>query len=431
MCDLILETGQWTIDFEQIRPHKGKGAGKSYDERIDKSLKELCLIGSKSDDIKDFYFEGSFYVQRFSIHIWDNCERFYESRVHNVIAKKIPSQLILKHNLFEKSNQVGLEVIHPCPVDSFCQFPVDFVYTWVNNRDPNWQELYRRHAPEALKTSSESVSMDRFYNRDELKYSLRSVEKFAPWVRKVYIVTNCAPPDWLDLDHEKIVFVDHEEIFDESELPTFNSHAIESKLHHISGLSTHFVYFNDDMFLGRKTVKEDFFLSNGTSASVLESYGMVNGDLNKKDPDYLNAARNGKQLIEGRFLMTPTQLHTHSPYCLNTNVLDEMERHFKTLFKETGASRFRSINDISVVSFFYHHYAYHIGKSYRKKDKTVLLKRRSANMQKRIKEIRSFKCLSFCINDGNASSGDPDWDNIVTSLLMRLFPDRSSFEKKN
>ena len=35
-------------------------------------------------------------------------------------------------------------------------------------------------------------------------------------------------------------------------LPTFSSPAIEANLHRIPGLSEHFLYFNDDVFLGKK-----------------------------------------------------------------------------------------------------------------------------------------------------------------------------------
>jgi hypothetical protein len=35
-------------------------------------------------------------------------------------------------------------------------------------------------------------------------------------------------------------------------LPTFSSPAIEANLHRIAGLSEHFLYFNDDVFLGKK-----------------------------------------------------------------------------------------------------------------------------------------------------------------------------------
>lgn len=107
------------------------------------------------------------------------------------------------------------------------------------------------------------MSHERFADNNELKYSLRSIEKFAPWVNNVYIVTNGQVPVWLDLNHPKVKLVTHQDIFpNKSHLPTFSSPAIECNLHRIQGLSKQFIYFNDDIFLTSSVRKEDFFTQN-------------------------------------------------------------------------------------------------------------------------------------------------------------------------
>jgi len=112
---------------------------------------------------------------------------------------------------------------------------------------------------------AEDVAENRFFDNDELKYSMRSVEKHAPWIRNVYLVTNGQVPNWLDLSHSKIKLITHEQIFlNKSHLPTFSSPAIESHLHRIKGLSKRFLYFNDDVLLTRNIWPDDFFTkSNG------------------------------------------------------------------------------------------------------------------------------------------------------------------------
>ena len=45
----------------------------------------------------------------------------------------------------------------------------------------------------------EFASASRYRDNNELRYSLRSLAKFAPWIRHVYIVTNGQIPYWLDL----------------------------------------------------------------------------------------------------------------------------------------------------------------------------------------------------------------------------------------
>jgi len=112
----------------------------------------------------------------------------------------------------------------------------------------------------SIDNTNQDFSSNRFADNDELKYSLRSVEKFVPWVRKVFIVTNGQIPSWLDIHHPRIKLVTHEEIFvNKSHLPTFSSPAIESHIHRIPGLSKKFIYMNDDVFFGAPVWPDDFF----------------------------------------------------------------------------------------------------------------------------------------------------------------------------
>lgn len=97
-------------------------------------------------------------------------------------------------------------------------------------------------------------------DNEELRYSLRSVWKFAPWVRNIYLVTNGQIPAWLNIHHPRIHLVTHESIFlNKSHLPTFSSPAIECHLHRIPGLSEHFLYLNDDTMFGNHIHPSDFY----------------------------------------------------------------------------------------------------------------------------------------------------------------------------
>ena len=79
--------------------------------------------------------------------------------------------------------------------------------------------------------------MIKFSDFNQLKYSLRSIEMYAPWIRNIFIVTNGQKPSWVNIDHPRISIITHSEIFeDKSDLPTFNSMAIEVHLHKIPGL---------------------------------------------------------------------------------------------------------------------------------------------------------------------------------------------------
>mmetsp|Transcript_34187 Transcript_34187/g.88262 ORF Transcript_34187/g.88262 Transcript_34187/m.88262 type:complete len:1149 (-) Transcript_34187:393-3839(-) len=166
--------------------------------------------------------------------------------------------------------------------------PIDVVYTWVNGSDPRLiadiakykLEVYGSDDSEGVAalnvtanatmegnntdTSSQQDGANRWRDNSELKYSLRSIQQFAPWLRHVYIVTNGQIPNWLDLSHPRISIVTHEDIFlNRSHLPTFSSPAIETNLHRIPGLSKRFLYLNDDVMFGREVYPEDFYSPAG------------------------------------------------------------------------------------------------------------------------------------------------------------------------
>ena len=103
-------------------------------------------------------------------------------------------------------------------------------------------------------------SDNRYRDNEELRYSLRSVFRFAPWVRNIYVVTANQVPSWINMAHPRLHMINHDEIFQNAskDLPTFSSPAIESNLHRIPGLSQKFIYFNDDVMLGAPTWPEDF-----------------------------------------------------------------------------------------------------------------------------------------------------------------------------
>lgn len=140
--------------------------------------------------------------------------------------------------------------------------PIDFVLTWVDGNDPEWRA--RKRAAETAvggRASSdfEANGTDRYRDLGLLRYWFRGVERFAPWVRKVFFVTCGQKPDWLDETHPKLRLLDHREYIPAEWLPTFHSNTIELNLHRVPDLSERFVLFNDDTFLLRPCDPADFF----------------------------------------------------------------------------------------------------------------------------------------------------------------------------
>ena len=116
---------------------------------------------------------------------------------------------------------------------------IDLVYFWVNGNDPKW--IAKRQAFLADYTENEESCKGRYFDNEELKYSLRSIEKYAPWIRRIFIVTDNQVPTWLNTSHSKIQIVDHSEIIPHEYLPCFNSRVIEHHMHKIPGLAEHFL----------------------------------------------------------------------------------------------------------------------------------------------------------------------------------------------
>ncbi|WP_429235253.1 stealth conserved region 3 domain-containing protein [Aeromonas salmonicida] len=363
---------------------------------------------------------------RLNISYWIEKSDCYESINDHVIAKRIYKSAFYDIAPFKKGNIFYVRNMFQSNPSSNHNFKIDAVYTWVDHTDIKWQESYLNYKKERGNIAGDAVGLGRFFNRDELKFSLRSLERHASWINKIYIVTNCTPPKWLDVDNPKIKIINHNEIMPETSLPTFNSHAIEANIHKIEGLSNYFLYLNDDFFFSSDVKKEDFFLSNGVSISNLEPYGVVNGIVSKNNPDYINAALNGQRLLAETHNVTPTQLHQHSPYALRKDVLEEICKQYHAEVLQTTHNRFRSRTDISIPSFLYHHYSF-----INKQSSLGTLNCRYIGYSKRVNFWKMIPedTKTFCINDGGTSCNDDKWNVSIISYLDKLFNSKSNFER--
>jgi len=243
--------------------------------------------------------------------------------------------------------------------------PIDAVYTWVDGGDPNWirrrDDALHREPTERHHTAT---SKSRYISRDELRYSLRSLEMYASWVRRIHLVTDGQVPEWLDTDHPKINLVDHREIFsDTSVLPVFNSHAIESQLHHIPGLSDRYLYINDDVFFGRPVRPELFFEGNGVTRFFTAAYALGTAPSTENDAPALAAGKNNRAFMQRHFNRTVTKRFRHTPHPQNRLVLTEMEERYPELFTRVSGSSFRASHDYSIAASLHHYYAYATGRA--------------------------------------------------------------------
>ena len=139
---------------------------------------------------------------------------------------------------------------------------IDAVITWVDGSDKEYKKKIEKH----LSTSTNYKKQ--YLQANEIEYCVKSILRFAPFVRRIFIVTDNQKPSFNGLEDliasNKVKIVDHKEIFKgyEKYLPTFNIRSIDAMLHRIEGLSETFVYFNDDVFLINNIREEDWFVKN-------------------------------------------------------------------------------------------------------------------------------------------------------------------------
>lgn len=138
-------------------------------------------------------------------------------------------------------------------------FPIDAVYTWTDLA-----------APEAPNVPAASARANRFRDLGTLRWSIRGLLRFAPWLRTVFVATDGRVPPGLPAD-PRIRVVPHDAFFRHPEdLPTYSSYAIEANLGFLPGLAEHFVYLNDDMFVGRPLDPSELFEADGRAICRFE-----------------------------------------------------------------------------------------------------------------------------------------------------------------
>ena len=310
-------------------------------------------------------------------------------------------------------------------------FDIDMVFSWVDGNDPEFRA--RRAAAIANHVVGEGDGADaRIRQIDELKYALRSVHAFAPWVRRIFIATDSPVPEWL-APHPKVTIVRAEDHFsDLSALPVYNSHAVESQLHHIPGLAEHFLYSNDDMFFGRPLAPTMFFSPGGVTKFIEAGTRIGLGVNNPERSGFENAARVNRQLLWERFGKIITRHLEHTAAPLRRSVLCELEREFLDDFARTQTSRFRASTDISVTNSLYHYYALMTGRAVQQESAKVLyvdttLRSGLAKLPM-LRKKRRFDF--FCLNDGSFPEVSArERADVVGEFLERYFPVPAPWER--
>lgn len=327
---------------------------------------------------------------------------------------------------------------------------IDFVITWVDDNDPIWQEAFRAYLPQSQYT--DDVRCLRYRNWDNLRYLFRGVEKFAPWVNQVHLVTCGHIPDWLNTNAPKLHLVKHSDYIPNEYLPTFNSDTIILNLHRIEELSEQFVFFDDDMFLIDK-VESKFFFRNGLPCdkaafnalsptgvfmhNIVNNIEIINTTFNKhkmlcKHPWKWFSHHAGTKLLRTLFL-SPWPHFTgfydpHLPQVFLKSTFEEVWEKNEDILLSTTASRFRSITDVTSWLIRYWQLVKGDFVPLNVNRDGVCFSISDDSLDQIVRTIESQKKRIVCLNDGEVSSFEAAKDRI-NAAFHKILPEKSSFEK--
>jgi len=226
---------------------------------------------------------------------------------------------------------------------------IDLVVTWVDGHDPKVVALKQKYQALEDNPHPGATAPYRMESYDELKYLLRSVCRYAPWINKVHIlVSHHQRPPWLVDSHVKLHVVNDTEVIPTSHLPTFNSHALEVNMHKIPGLAEHYIYCCDDMMFGNHTPPSSFFNRNGTLAMFLSptSVRPVTDDQVKRSM-HQHAWRNNYRALQAKSCyQIPQYLPSHQMLLTSKSLGKRMDEKFPDLVEATSSSKFRHADNI-------------------------------------------------------------------------------------
>ncbi|MFC5386343.1 hypothetical protein ACFPLB_10230 [Aquamicrobium segne] len=252
---------------------------------------------------------------------------------------------------------------------------IDYVIAWVNGNDP-WHKKNRlKFPPDHLVRQNDQVVGDiRFAESGEIYYCISSVLKYAPFIRRIFIVTDNQVPEHLNAffdekkcDTDFIKIVSHDEVFHglNAARPNFNSLSIESVLWRIPDLSEHFIYSNDDFFLNSPACEKDFFARGKP---------VLHGKWNKPERSRIkNIVRKGLRKLTGKGPNTnPTFRKSldkgamiagsvngflgigHHPHPLRKSTFQKFFRQNPELLEQQVSHRYRNVDQFNPVSLGNH-----------------------------------------------------------------------------
>jgi hypothetical protein len=307
----------------------------------------------------------------------------------------------------------------------------DIVYLWVNGQDSDW--LLRRRTAEKQYYGPQSCRFSnvegRFRDNDELRFSLRSLTPHLDCFGQIFIITDQQRPQWL-VQHPRIHVVDHTCLRGADKGPTYSSKALEACLDRLP-TSKHFIYLNDDVFLG-PNFSMDHFFDQAEQKTVIHFEQWEDRDpLHDVSQNLAMNISHGILASEFSSKLFSDKPMAHAPRFLIQEQLNLLFKAFPAAVKAAREEIFRESLIPSVVADLYGRWLLASGNAIEKPVPHSLLSSGSLLINEQLDElVKNFDQLSyFCINDtlDNTPSTHANF-LLIQSVLSEIFPEPSEFE---
>ncbi len=245
--------------------------------------------------------------------------------------------------------------------------PIDAVLTWVDGNDPRHKAERSKYLTDRKEDKHEDIAgNERYVQSNEIRFAVASILRFAPYVKRIFIITNRQDPELGDFlkrnfpeNRVPVIIVDLSTLFDgfEQYFPVFNSIAIETMMCRIPDLSDEFIYMCDDYFFASPSRKEDMFrdgkvvcYSGKFPAALMKLLRAVRLKKNHhKRFTYKDSLLNGAEIIGcSHFYYLP-----HEPHPIFRNVLEDWLKDHPEAVERNIRHRFRDREQFNVQGFFY------------------------------------------------------------------------------
>lgn len=319
---------------------------------------------------------------------------------------------------------------------------IDIVYLWVDGNDPVWRQKREKALNQLDANNRNSIAKygnveGRFRDNDELRYSLRALERYFPDCGHVYIVTDLQTPAWLK-NSALISIVDHKDLIPAGKLPTFDSANIESYIHRIPNLTERYFYLNDDVFFGSSVDVSYWFRPTGIYVGWSDELPVSNQGLQPDATALENACRLSIQWLKAQEKSNYNPFkHTyrtfaHSPRPMLKSMLFALETEAVDLFESVRSTVFRAWDKPTIVSDFVLRWALAHGQATLRDYSHIYLSTGDEQNTAQINRLIAADGLLdfFCINDttDDADNLDPRLA-AVQGALQTMFPTASRYEK--